>query len=98
MACKQQPGREARHGGVEVVARARRAAAGGLRAVRDGLAGAVTSDQLVAPFRSTLAAMQMSFARVAVPAPAPEEGREARSAHAADDPEAREPDSSDGAA
>ena len=45
MACKQQPGREARHGGVEVVARARRAAAGGLRAVRAGLAGAVTSDQ-----------------------------------------------------
>ena len=68
-----------------------------LRGVIDAL-GAVTSDQLVAPFRSTLAAMQMSFARVAVPAPAPEEGREARSAHAADDPEAREPDSSDGAA
>jgi hypothetical protein len=32
--------------------------------------GAVTGEQVVAPFRSTLAAMQMNFARVAAP-PAP---------------------------
>ena len=37
MACEQQPGRPARHDGVEVLARAGRAAAGGLCAVVAGL-------------------------------------------------------------
>jgi hypothetical protein len=46
-----------------------------LRGVIDVL-GAVTGEQLVAPFRSTLAAMQMNFARVAAPpAGANEAGR-----------------------
>lgn len=37
-----------------------------LRGVMD-VVGAATSEQMVAPFRSTLATMQLNFARVAVP-------------------------------
>jgi hypothetical protein len=47
-----------------------------LRGVIDAL-GAVTGEQLVAPFRSTLAAMQMNFARVAAPPAAESEAEQA---------------------
>ena len=53
MACKQQPGRAADHDGVEVVARARRAAAGGLRAVRVGLWCPHPEQQTASVFKGT---------------------------------------------
>ena len=63
-----------------------------------GALGAVAGEQLVAPFRSTLAAMQMSFARVASPASATEaepKQAEGGDSSAAQDSAADEPEASD---
>jgi hypothetical protein len=74
-----------------------------LRGVIDVL-GAATGEPMVAPFRSTLAAMQLNFARVALPEPETGESERAaegpaagaeRAGSPADADSAGEPDASD---